>query len=511
MIAVLLASIIAASTLDAETRAVAALPGEPHIVAAAGVTRDESPVLTIENPTAFDPSDTKRRVVLIGAPGGDERAAVEAVRWFKTRAPREVRARWSLSALPLARFDDADTQSLARWVTFQAPDLIVTIGTVALQTAVPVESIAVDAAPSSFARLLAAARERSPSHAEMLQRVQRSPLDIARLLARRYPETPAISYIPALSWIGALRLAAIDRDDRLRAKVVDQTRPWTSGDKPLFPASPQASRGQAPRIQLTSAAGTMVFAEIARDASLSRTPELGAAAERLFDEGVAAARKEKAPAAPEYGQGWTDDMFMATAVLARSGAREGHRDDLDRAARLLASYASRLQRDDGLFNHAADGPAAWGRGNGFAAFGLVETLMRLPAAHTMRRELLERYRRLMTAVRTRQSPDGAWRQIIDEPGAYREETATAMLLSAMARGVRLRWIDDSFRPTIARAWRALAAHIASDGTLFDVCTGTGAGPTKRYYFDRAAVTGADDRGGAMGLVAALDLHDLGSP
>ncbi len=136
--------------------------------------------------------------------------------------------------------------------------------------------------------------------------------------------------------------------------------------------------------------------------------------------------------------------------------------------------------------------------------------MRLPAAHPMRRELLDRYRRLMTAVRTRQSPDGAWRQIIDEPGAYREETATAMLLSAMARGVRLRWIDDSFRPTIARAWHALAAHIALDGTLFDVCTGTGAGPTKRYYFDRAAVTGADDRGGAMALVAALDLHDLGS-
>ena len=135
--------------------------------------------------------------------------------------------------------------------------------------------------------------------------------------------------------------------------------------------------------------------------------------------------------------------------------------------------------------------------------------MRLPAAHPARRELLDRYRRLMTAVRTQQSPDGAWRQIIDEPGAYREETATAMLLSAMARGVRLGWLDASFRPMLQRAWRALAAHIASDGTLIDVCAGTGAGPTKRYYFDRPAVTGADDRGGAMALGAALDMHDLG--
>jgi len=492
---------IAASPLEAAIRAAAALPGEPHAVAAAGVTRDESPILTIENPAAFDPADTHRRVILIGAPSGDERAAIDAVRWFKTRAPRGIRARWSLSALPLARFEDNDRQSLARWVSFQAPDLIVTVGSVTLQTTVPVESIAVENATAAFAALLKAPRDRSASHAELLERVQRAPLDVTRLLARRYPETPAISYIPALSWIGALRLAAIDHDDRLRARVVDQTAPWTSGASKLLPD----------RVQLTSVAGTMVFAELAADSARAggASPEMRASAERLFDEGVAAAQKEKAPGMPEYGQGWTDDMFMASAVLARSGARAGHDADLDRAARLLTTYAGRLQRGDGLFNHATDGPAAWGRGNGFAAFGLVETLMRLPGAHPARRELLDRYRRLMTAVRTQQSPDGTWRQIIDEAGAYREETATAMLLSAMARGVRLGWLDGSFRPTIERAWRAVAAHVASDGTLIDVCAGTGAGPTKRYYFDRPALTGADDRGGAIAIVSALDVHDLG--
>jgi len=108
-----------------------------------------------------------------------------------------------------------------------------------------------------------------------------------------------------------------------------------------------------------------------------------------------------------------------------------------------------------------------------------------------------------------QSPDGSWREVVDEPGAYREETATAMLASAMARGIRLGWLDASFRPSVDRAWRALSAHVAADGTLFDVCAGTGAGPTKRYYLDRPAVTGADDRGGAMALTAAIDMHDFG--
>jgi unsaturated rhamnogalacturonyl hydrolase len=175
---------------------------------------------------------------------------------------------------------------------------------------------------------------------------------------------------------------------------------------------------------------------------------------------------------------------------------------------LLGAYATRLQRPDGLFNHAVDGPAAWGRGNGFAALGLTDALARLPEAHPARAGLLDSFRRQMAAVRRNQAPDGAFRQIIDEPAAYREETATAMLLTAMARGMRLGWLDRSYLPTVERAWRALAAHVAADGTLVDVCSGTGVGPTRRYYFDRPAVTGPDDRGGAMALLASVEMLDL---
>jgi rhamnogalacturonyl hydrolase YesR len=79
-----------------------------------------------------------------------------------------------------------------------------------------------------------------------------------------------------------------------------------------------------------------------------------------------------------------------------------------------------------------------------------------------------------------------------------------MLLTAMARGVRLGWLDRSYAPVVQRAWRALAAHVADDGTVIDVCASTGAGPNRKYYFDRPAITGADDRGGAMALLAAIE-------
>jgi rhamnogalacturonyl hydrolase YesR len=97
-----------------------------------------------------------------------------------------------------------------------------------------------------------------------------------------------------------------------------------------------------------------------------------------------------------------------------------------------------------------------------------------------------------------------WREVIDEPGSYREESATAIIMTSMARGIRLGWLDRSYAPGVERAWHGVAAHVAEDGTIVDVCASTGGGPTKKYYLDRPAVTGADDRGGAMALLAAIE-------
>jgi hypothetical protein len=378
-------------------------------------------------------------------------------------------------------------------MTFQAADAIVEVtddgahpigpGSVTVANWVirlPAEAGALGGTLKAAASARPAGGERSP-HEILRGRVGREPLAIARLLAARYPETPGISYIPALSWLSALRLSELTGDPAPAARVREQTLPWVKG-QPLF--------GQ--RIQLTAVAGTMVF-----DA-------LGGDALPLALEGAALAAARKGDGTAEYGQGWTDDMFMASAILARVGVRPGHESYLDRAAQLVADYAARLQRPDGLFIHAVDGPFAWGRGNGFAAFGLMETLTALPERHPLRPRLLDAYRRHMTALRAQQSPDGMWREVIDEPGAYREETATAMLMTAMARGIRRGWIDDSFAPAVERAWRGVAAHVAEDGTIVDVCTGTGSGPTRRYYLDRAAIIGADDRGGAMALTAAME-------
>jgi hypothetical protein len=451
-------AIVAVATLAADLQQLARLPGEPSIVSAAGITADEQPILTLENRSALDPTSDHRRVVVRGV------GAVEAVRWMKTSAPSRLRHDWIVSALPSS--EGLDEASLKRWLTFQAADLVVVI----------------DANDPHPANTFRAALEHAPGgragdHATIATRVGRDPIAIAKLLAPKYPGTPAISYIPSVAWANTLALADIAKDPSLRARVEQQTAPWRTGGQDLF----------GDRIQLTTVAGTFVFGDLGAPDVLAK--------------GAEAASRVKPGDVYEYGQGWTDDMFMASVVLARSGKA-------DLAARMLTAYASRLQRPDGVFVHAPNGPVAWGRGNGFAALGLTEALAALPATDPNRAALLDGYRRQMSAAMRLQSPDGMWNEVLDEAGSYREESATAMLMTAMSRGVRAGWIDRSYVSSIERAWRGVAAHVTEDGTIVDVCTGTGAGPTKRYYLDRAAITGADDRGGAMALLAAIEIHAL---
>jgi rhamnogalacturonyl hydrolase YesR len=520
----------APQSFESDIKAVAALPGEPHVVSAAGVTRDETPLVTIENPAAFDLGVTKLRVVIVGGFDGDERSAravVDAIRWFKAEASPALRQRWNVSALPMADpdrhsatrpfafppdkgfFDDPqqpESRYIWRWIVYQAPDLVLEVrggdasrdslaAALSNGNASGLGTVAVEVAGAAdvgrtLQRALGATRLRSPLHVSLAKRVERDPLAIARVLARRYPQSPIMSYIPSVAWTSMLRLAAISGEDEWRVKVRDQTSAWISGNK--APLGDQKA--------LTSIAGYMIFGELA-------ALDGNARARTLLLEGADLAAAQQGKGTYANGRGWTDDMFMATAVLVRAGSDRF----TDLAVRQLIEYAARLQRADGLFIHAVDGPVAWGRGNGFAAFGLIEALETMTAmrqSHPSRSRLIDIYRRQMEAVKANQTPDGSWRQIIDLPEAYREETATAMLMSAMARGIRLGWIDKSYEPVVQRAWRALSAHIVEDGTLVDVCTGTGAGPTRRYYYDRPAIDGPDDRGGAMALLAAIEVYEL---
>ena len=323
------------------------------------------------------------------------------------------------------------------------------------------------------------------------QAATRQPIDVARVLAGKYPSSPSMSYIPALAWATSLRLAVLTKDDRWRDKPRRDLQVFLSSEKPAI-AQPFA---------LTSLAGHLALSDLS---TLDGHHAAGDLARKAADFILPQSENENV----RFARQWTDDMFMASSLLSREAART--RDDRYArvVGRLLTSYAEKLQRADGLFMHAVDGPHAWGRGNGFALLGLTEALTYLPDSWSDRARVLEIYRRHVHALVKHQADDGSWRQVVDEPSSYRELTVTAMTAAAMARGVRRGWVDRTLQPAIDRGWNAVLARVGEDGSVRDVCSSTGAGATKEYYLNRPAVNGVDDRGGAMALLAAIEMAEL---
>jgi unsaturated rhamnogalacturonyl hydrolase len=527
------------------------------VVDAAGLTGSGRRLWSVE-PSGDNASSLPKIVVIGGLDGNPEStdSVMELLRWWFTAEDTAVlRGQWQLAAIPCARPDfceatgaspgplafppaggffdgklDPTPHYIWRWTTMQAPTVVVDVrvgspltwyanplaialvddareapgGTLAAALgaggagaawSAPVPALQLSARKSALPEAVGELARRavgaiSPLRIALNGRASRAPLDIARLLAPRYPAQPVMSYIPALAWSGALRLAELTGETRFRIKPLADMAPFQSGQTPPI-AEPYL---------LASLAGHLAFADLAAIDGNSD-------ADALARKGADFILPETAGEIVRFPRHWTDDMFMATSVLARVAARTKDERYASAAGRLLTAYAADLQRPDGLFVHAKEGPHAWGRGNGFAAFGLTDALTYLGRDWPERERVLQSYRALMKALVARQAPDGMWRQVVDEPGSYREFTATAMVITAMARGVRLAWVDAAeFRPVVDRAWRGLLARIAEDGSLMDVCTGTGSGPTKEYYLNRAGLTGADDRGGAMALTAAIEME-----
>lgn len=551
--------------LDQRIHAVVKLPGEPAVFESGGVSRDDFPLRTLESSDPLDGS--KRRIVVLGGLDGDDRsvsAVLEAVRWFKTEAPAALRQGWSLVAMPCGNpegwsaskptnntfgkptvnyppedgfFNDrkaVENRYIWRWIAAQAPDLVLDIqggnrmvwrvppsyssalgarvkalplvspdtlemalsrGTPSGLGTVPslVAEARADQGPAVLQAALAAAAQlpRSPLRQAVTARLSRTPLAVASVLAAKYPQGAEIGYIPAVAWTQTLRLGQDKNDPALLDRVRKAVDPVLTGAQPALPDKPDVAK----------LAGYIVFAELAELDGNDAAKKLALDAATLY--------LPEQPGDPvRFGRYWTDDMFMTSTLLGRAGKLSGEKRYTDLMAQTLVQYAGKLQRPDGFFIHAPNAKHAWGRGNGFAALGLMEGLTYLPASHPQRAAVLESFRKEMAALKRVQTPEGTWRQVIDHPESYREVTATAMNLAAMARGIRMGWLDRSYLPVARRAWLGLSARIADDGGLMDVCDGTGAESTLRYYYERPALFGLNDRGGAMSLLAAMEMAAL---
>jgi rhamnogalacturonyl hydrolase YesR len=202
----------------------------------------------------------------------------------------------------------------------------------------------------------------------------------------------------------------------------------------------------------------------------------------------------------------SDAVFMSCPLLTQAGRLTGEVKYHDMAVKHLAFMQKLCLRKDGIYRHSPLDEAAWGRGNGFPALGLAWSLGNLPQEHPGRAAMLASFQNHMAALKPPQDLTGMWHQVIDRPESYPELTATCMITTSLSLGMRAGWLDrETYEPLVRRAWPAISVRVGGDGSLTGVCEGTGKQPNLQAYFDRKAINGFDERGGAMALLAATEL------
>jgi unsaturated rhamnogalacturonyl hydrolase len=181
-------------------------------------------------------------------------------------------------------------------------------------------------------------------------------------------------------------------------------------------------------------------------------------------------------------QVWLDGAYMAEPFRAVYAATfHESRDFDDIAKQLLLMDTNMRDPKTGLLRHGWDeskqmkwadattglSPEVWARAMGWYAMALVDVLGWMPTNHPQRTALVDALKRTATSVATYQDKEtGLWWQVMDkngEPGNYLEASASSMFVYALAKGVRLGYLPQSYKSNARHGWEGIQKAFVSTG------------------------------------------------
>lgn len=231
-------------------------------------------------------------------------------------------------------------------------------------------------------------------------------------------------------------------------------------------------------------------------------------------------------------QMFLDGIYMGAPFYAEYAIRKGDAAALDDAvSQVLMPRANQRDDETGLYFHGWDesreqfwanpqtgcSASFWNRATGWYAMAIVDVLELLPSNYPRRQALIDLLGDLMKALLgVQDEKTGLWWQVLDQgprEGNYLEASGSCMIIYALAKGARLRYLqDEAFHVAAHRAMDGAVRHlVTSEGSMAsirDVCKTAGLGDTPRrdgsfdYYISEPRV--ADDYKGVAAFMLAAD-------
>ncbi|HMJ54120.1 MAG TPA: glycoside hydrolase family 88 protein [Polyangiaceae bacterium] len=237
-------------------------------------------------------------------------------------------------------------------------------------------------------------------------------------------------------------------------------------------------------------------------------------------------------------QMWLDGLYMASPFLAEFALRFHEPRLLDDVAmQILLVEKHTRDAKSGLLYHGWDeskqqrwanpttgmSPQFWGRAMGWYAMAVVDVLDFLPNDHPDRPAVLNVLARLAASIAAAQDAStGVWWQVLDAGGReknYREASASAMFVYAIAKAVRRGWLDQrAYEPVARRGYQGIVdqfVEVDQQGqvNLKSVCkvAGLGGNPYRDgsyEYYTSTEVVANDPKGVGAFVLASVEVAGL---
>jgi len=233
-------------------------------------------------------------------------------------------------------------------------------------------------------------------------------------------------------------------------------------------------------------------------------------------------------------QVWLDGLYMGAPFYAEYVKNYGDVADFDHIANQFIYCAKRAKDEKtGLLYHAYDEakkqPWAhkdtglsrnfWGRSMGWFVMGLVDTISFLPKDHADYETLVTIFRKTLIALKNVQDDTGVWYQVLDsghKKGNYLEASGSCMNLYAIAKGLDLGIIDDSWKAVAKKAYDGIIAEfvlLTDEGlvNLNKTCQVAGLGGDDNrdgsyaYYISENIIT--NDQKGIGAFILATSIYE----